>query len=317
MRSSTNPSKTGGGVAAPPLLSKGFMMKNHRLRATFHVCSRTGWIAWITFFLLTSTLAAYGGNTTPKVLAKIDGKVLTSKDFASYLALFKGNTAYQPKTLKEKKRLLEYLIDRTLLLEAAKKEGYDNFDAKIVMSGDVMYDAAMYYKQKAGKPNINLPEKYILSTVHRAENTDNPERLQNIFTALNEIAASVPVVLPLHPRTRKILDTQNIDISNLHIIEPVGYLEMIWLITHSSLVMTDSGGLQKEAYFFEKQCITLRDETEWIELVTNGFNTITGADKRKIIDTVQKALAQKIIFDKKLYGNGDAAKIIIDSLTKY
>jgi UDP-GlcNAc3NAcA epimerase len=198
-----------------------------------------------------------------------------------------------------------------------KKEGYDNFDAKIVMSGDVMYDAAKYYKQKAGKPNINLPEKYILSTVHRAENTDNPERLQNIFTALNEIAASVPVVLPLHPRTRKILDTQNIDISNLHIIEPVGYLEMIWLITHSSLVMTDSGGLQKEAYFFEKQCITLRDETEWIELVTNGFNTITGADKREIIDTVQKALAQKIIFDKKLYGNGDAAKIIIDSLTKY
>jgi hypothetical protein len=104
------------------------MMKNHRLRATFHVCSRTGWIAWITFFLLTSTLAAYGGNTTPKVLAKIDGKVLTSKDFASYLALFKGNTAYQPKTLKEKKRLLEYLIDRTLLLEAAKKEGYDKRD---------------------------------------------------------------------------------------------------------------------------------------------------------------------------------------------
>ncbi len=102
-------------------------MRKHRLRAIFPASPRTAWIVWM-IFLLATTFSTSAGDTPPKIVAKIDGKVLTSKDFTSYLALFKGNPAYWPKTLKDKKRLLQYLIDRTLLLEAAKKEGYDKRD---------------------------------------------------------------------------------------------------------------------------------------------------------------------------------------------
>jgi len=152
-----------------------------------------------------------------------------------------------------------------------------------------------------------------LCTIHRAENTDNATRLNNIVSALNEIAEEKQVILPLHPRTKSVLEQGGYDVSNLTIIDPVGYLNMVWLIDHCSLVVTDSGGLQKEAFFFAKPCITMRDETEWVELVDNGFNVIVGANKEKIIDAYSESNITSN-YDMDLYGLGKASRIILEKI---
>ena len=158
---------------------------------------------------------------------------------------------------------------------------------------------------------------YVLCTIHRAENTDDPKRLRAIFEALNEIAKNQQVVLPLHPRTKKIIQSLKINTQNLTIIDPVGYLNMLWLLDNCSLVMTDSGGLQKEAYFFTVPCITLRDETEWVELVEAGVNTLVGADKNKILFAYQAAQNRFIneSYELNLYGRGgEASRKIVEHL---
>lgn len=198
-----------------------------------------------------------------------------------------------------------------------KKEGYDNIDCEIVNVGDVMQDAAIFYSSKAKRPQADIPERFALCTVHRAENTDAPSRLLAIFNALEEISKTTPVVLPLHPRTKGKLTALNYDFENSNIIfiNPVGYLEMVWLLSNCQFVLTDSGGLQKEAYFFSKPCITMRDETEWVELVENGFNTLAGADTDKIISIVNAIDENKNIdFSMRLYGNGDAGEKIVEKL---
>jgi len=181
--------------------------------------------------------------------------------------------------------------------------------------GDVMQDGAMFYKDLAKKPsNLKLEtSNYILCTIHRAENTDDEQRLRNIFEALKIIAEDKQIILPLHPRTKKILQTLDIDISRLIIIDPIGYLEMVWLIDNCDLVMTDSGGLQKEAFFFQKPCITLRDETEWVELIENRFNVLAGADKEKILE-LYKNFEFSDNFSIDLYGNGMASNHIVKEL---
>jgi len=196
------------------------------------------------------------------------------------------------------------------------KEGYDNLNCKIARTGDVMQDAALFFAKKAVKPEFDIPKKFVLATIHRAENTDDLDRLNSIFEALNEIGKDMPVLLPLHPRTKKIIRNDNIKIDNdnIFIVEAVGYLEMIYLLQKCQLVMTDSGGLQKEAYFFKKYCLTLRDETEWVELVENGFNLLVAADKSKIIDGFKIAKKSKPDFSKQLYGGGKAANEIVKIL---
>lgn len=194
-----------------------------------------------------------------------------------------------------------------------KNEGFDNFKCKIIKSGDVMQDGAIFYKQFARKPDITIDSDFVLCTVHRAENTNSEVRLKSIFEALNAVANKKQVILPLHPRTKKIINDLNLNVSNLNIIEPVGYLEMVWLINNCSLIMTDSGGLQKEAYFFEKNCIVLRDETEWVELVENGFNSLSGADTKNIIDIFNN-IKFNSDFTLDLYGKGSASNKIIQGL---
>ena len=190
--------------------------------------------------------------------------------------------------------------------------------ARIVKCGDVMQDAAIFYSNLAQKPELNLPDRFILATIHRAENTDDPKRLTSIFNALAEISNEIPIILPIHPRTKKIISTSQLTphTSQLIIIDPIGYLEMIYLLKTCSLVVTDSGGLQKEAFFFEKPCITLRDETECVELVENGFNKIVGADENNIISGYQEMSKIKNDYNINLYGNGEASKKIIYELLK-
>lgn len=208
----------------------------------------------------------------------------------------------------------------TTAIDNLKNEGFDNIDAKIVLSGDVMQDASIFYaqnsKEKAKLSSDFFDGEFVLCTVHRAENTDDSRRLTEIVEALNEIHKQRRVVVPIHPRTRQILAKLNLEL-NVDLIDPVGYFDMIELLKNCSLVMTDSGGLQKEAFFFGKFCVTMRDETEWVELVKNGFNTLVGADRSKILEGYNKMLSCSADFSMDLYGGGRAGDKIIDELLAY
>ena len=197
------------------------------------------------------------------------------------------------------------------------KEGYEAFGKNILLTGDVMYDAMLTYRHIAHPPSdIQLPASYVLATMHRAENTDDPDRLRDIIESLNAMAEVSAVVFPLHPRTRKYI--QQGVMPALHpgikVTSPLGYLEMIYLLEHCKMVVTDSGGLQKEAYFFSKPCITVREETEWTELVAAGCNTICGSKKDSILMAFNHYLDKEVYFPAGLYGNGDASEQIVQAL---
>lgn len=224
---------------------------------------------------------------------------------------------------EEINRILTDRISHLLFVPSAtamqnlKNEGFLNFDCQIVQSGDIMQDAVLHYANIAKKPAFKLAKNFALCTIHRAENTDCLPRLREIFAALCEIAKQMQVILPLHPRTQKILEQEQIDTQGIRVVEPVSYLEMIWLLRTCKIVLTDSGGLQKEAYFFKKPCLTLRDETEWIELVEKGYNVIVGANKEKIINFFLKIADNKEIqFCETLYGGGKAAEVILQTIQK-
>ncbi|MDP8211183.1 MAG: UDP-N-acetylglucosamine 2-epimerase (non-hydrolyzing) [Candidatus Stygibacter australis] len=184
--------------------------------------------------------------------------------------------------------------------------------SKVILSGDIMLDAFLYYLPQAKAPKIKIPPEYLLSTIHRPENTDNPVNLNNIFSALNYIAKDIPLIIPLHPRTTQIIDKTQFD--NITFIQPVGYFEMLYLLQHCSLVLTDSGGLQKEAFFMKKPCVTIREETEWSELIQNGFNVLAGSDYNNIISSTSIMLNKEMDFSLELYGKGNAGKIILSEL---
>ena len=310
------------------------------------------------------------------------GAIVASKLHIKLAHIEAGLRSFNMKMPEEVNRILTDRVSTILFcptdtaMKNLKAEGFPfslttNHQQLITNVGDVMQDGAMFYKSLAKIPEavsslwslvssedskkqnlqtINQKPKtknYILCTIHRAENTDDETRLRSIFEALNEIAKEKQIILPLHPRTKKLLENlqtknQKLLTKNLTIIDPVGYLEMVWLIDNCDLVMTDSGGLQKEAYFFEKQCITLRDETEWVELVECGANRLVGADKEKIVSSYQllvssenskndelKTKNQKLKTNNKelktknqklqtnLYGGGKASQNIIKYLLEY
>lgn len=218
-------------------------------------------------------------------------------------------------------RISDYLLCPTqTAVDNLMKEGYKNINTIIEKTGDVMQDAANFYAQKSEQKSTIVKEinlnKYILTTLHRAENTDDKERLSNIVEALNEIHQTIcPIVLPLHPRTKKKLESFKLELK-VKIINPVGYFDMIELIKNSSLVMTDSGGLQKEAFFFKKNCVTMRDQTEWVELITADVNVLVCANKNQIIQQSKKMLNKISDFTLDLYGNGMASKNIAETIIK-
>lgn len=189
----------------------------------------------------------------------------------------------------------------------------------VQLVGDVMLDATLHYLDRSRKPEavtLNATAPFVLCTVHRAENTDDAARLAGIVRAINDLASQVPVILPLHPRTatalRQLSDTSLS--SAVTIIDPVGFLEMTWLLAHCTLVVTDSGGLQKEAYFHQKPCLTLREETEWIELVTAGCNRLISPFETNVLAV--SAEMRSVVMSKGhgLYGDGNAADRVVDAL---
>lgn len=195
----------------------------------------------------------------------------------------------------------------------------------VILTGDVMFDAFLHFKEKAGRHSRILDtldldsDSYCLATVHRQENTDDSQRLANIFSALKELSdAGQQVILPLHPRTRKVLEQKDIRVdenTGIRVIEAVGYLDMIHLEANAGLICTDSGGVQKEAYFAGVPCITLRDETEWVETVEAGANILAGTEKQAILDAFELARNTQVNVLPNLYGDGHAAVKIIDNLT--
>jgi UDP-GlcNAc3NAcA epimerase len=234
-----------------------------------------------------------------------------------------GLRSFNMRMPEEINRILTDQISDMLLCptEAAVKnlerEGFNNKPVRYLNVGDVMQDCAMLFTEYATEPKgIDVRGDFVLATFHRAENTDKKERLVTIVKALNHVHRHVaPVVLPLHPRTRAALNRHNLDLLAT-VIDPVGYFEMLWLLKNSSLVMTDSGGLQKEAFFFSKYCVTLRDQTEWIELVENEVNSLVGADFEAIILAAEKNINAKMNVRACLYGSGNASGVIVRNLVR-
>lgn len=266
------------------------------------------------------TVVVYGDTNTT-----LAGAIASAKLHIPIAHVEAGLRSFNMQMPEEINRILTDRISKILFCPtlAAKKnlenEGFShwNTSSKLLISGDVMLDGALYYAGFSEKPaSIDCDNEFILSTIHRAENTNNKIRLKGIVSALNELGKSKKIIFPVHPRTKKIISEENFDISNIEIIDPVGYFNMIWLINHCSIIMTDSGGLQKEAFFFKKPCITLRDQTEWVELVDLKVNFLAGADRGNIL-TVYSELNNMIDFNNfnlELYGNGQASKLIVEEL---
>ncbi len=189
----------------------------------------------------------------------------------------------------------------------------------VYLVGDVMYDSIKKYRRaidKAGLPGT--AGSGILCTIHRAENTDDPSNLRQIFAGLAKLGREV--LIPLHPRTAGFLKKYGIKVSrNIRLIKPVGYIEMLKLEKNASVIITDSGGVQKEAFIFGVPCVTLRNETEWVETVRGGMNVLTGVSGEKLAKAVKGAVAapRRHIDPEKAYGNGTAHKKIVDILEKY
>jgi len=212
------------------------------------------------------------------------------------------------------------LAPTELAVENLKREG---IRPEIVINvGDVMYEAMIFYRAIAQQQSTVLQslklngKGFILATIHRAENTDDPDRLSGVMQGLIGLSKQLPVVLPLHPRTRNALEAAGMlaEVNRaVRLIEPVGYLDMVMLESAAALIATDSGGVQKEAYFNRVPCLTLRDGTEWVELVSAGANFLVGADPHKIIETGRSALSVKID-SAKLYGDGHAGEAIVARL---
>ncbi|MCJ7690780.1 MAG: UDP-N-acetylglucosamine 2-epimerase (non-hydrolyzing) [Clostridiaceae bacterium] len=223
---------------------------------------------------------------------------------------------------EEQNRILTDHLSKFLFiptLSAQNNLQHEGITKGVYNIGDVMYDGILHFKEIANKKSsiiskLKLNDKeFFLCTIHRAENTNSIERLGSIISALND--SGEKCILPLHPRTKSYIKDYGLKFSdNIEIIEPLGYLDMIQLEMHCKKIITDSGGVQKEAFFMGKPCITLRDETEWIETVENGWNIIVGTNKEKIIDAIREFSPSRK--QDNIFGDGDASTKILNIINK-
>lgn len=239
-----------------------------------------------------------------------------------------GLRSFNTRMPEEINRIVADRVSRLLLCPtdaAVENLAREGITVGVDNVGDVMYDAVLHYGAKAKRESqifhkLSLQERgYVLATCHRQENTDDPERMTAIIDALARITDELPVVLPLHPRTRKRLLELGLEqcLNRLQVIEPISYLEMIALEQGARVIVTDSGGVQKEAFFFGIPCVTLRDETEWGETISSGWNLLAGADKMKIAAAfdIQKNIDPSTPRHD-FYGDGRAAERILQRIRK-
>ncbi len=222
------------------------------------------------------------------------------------------------------------LVNEGFIVDYEGQVDMDN--PKIYHCGDVMYDNSIYFSELSDQKSTLIEElglkenEFILSTVHRNDNTDNVENLSSIFHSFIEIGNKhkMPIILPLHPRTSKMMDkllsTDMINEiksnQNIRIIPPASFLDIIALEKKCRLVITDSGGVQKEAYFFKKPCVILRPQTEWVEIVETGSAVITDANKDKICNAVSNLLSSVKLSFPPVFGQGKAAEFIVNEIIK-
>jgi UDP-N-acetylglucosamine 2-epimerase len=213
------------------------------------------------------------------------------------------------------------------------REGIKDGKGKIVKKvGDVMYDSILYYLKLSERKSTILKDlgfdtshesrvtSYYLATLHRAENTDDPKRLESILKALNEIGRNTPVVLPLHPRTKKMIETYHLfsEFKNIKFIEPVSYLNMLKLEKNAKAILTDSGGVQKEAYWLKVPCLTLREETEWVETIKSGWNVLVGIGVKRIVKEVSHTeKRRRYLKGNRVFGDGKASQKIVQILIRH
>lgn len=253
----------------------------------------------------------------------IAGSLAASKMLIPVIHVEAGLRSFNKAMPEEQNRILTDHISDLLFvptqtaIDNLKLEGITNGVHNV---GDVMYDGILHFTEIAKNKSQILEQigvkegEYLLCTIHRAENTNDPNRLKGIIDGLN--AVSDTIVLPIHPRTQKYLADYNMTVKDhIKVIEPVGYLDMVRLESGSKKIVTDSGGVQKEAFFLAKPCITMRDETEWVETVDNGWNIIVGADASKIQNAIEK-------FDptqdrKNYFGDGTASLQMVKLIKEY
>ena len=184
--------------------------------------------------------------------------------------------------------------------------------------GDVMYDIAIHYGDKLDSERDYIKDQdYVLATLHRAENTDSLSRMKSIVDAFEILSKDMHIILPLHPRTKNILKEYKLSekLNAVEVIEPQSYLDMIALEKSAKVILTDSGGIQKEAFFYQVPCVTMRDETEWRETIESGWNVLVGADSNSIVNNVRNFYeTSPRLCSKKPYGNGDASLKITDTI---
>jgi UDP-N-acetylglucosamine 2-epimerase len=198
---------------------------------------------------------------------------------------------------------------------------------RVVLSGDVMLDNSLYFAQIAEEKcgiltqHGLLSKQFLLATIHRNDNTDTPERLTSIFEALLSLAAENKIVLPLHPRTKKMLPLslskelydRVLGCENIMLLPPASFFEIIMLEKHARLVLTDSGGVQKEAYFYHTPCVIMRPETEWVEIVNAGAGILADADRERIVSSAKALMSFEGDFPS-LFGDGHAAEHILETI---
>ena len=242
-----------------------------------------------------------------------------------------GLRSHNPAMPEEINRVLTDRVSSLLLcptetaVNNLEKEGFPyeaitKLKQQIVNVGDVMFDAVLYYRERALK-EVNLEtfglehQSYALCTIHRQENTDQVERIKSILSALQSIAKDLVVVLPLHPRTKAKISQYNLEsfLESLHLLDPLPYLEMQRLQMSAKVMLTDSGGMQKEAYFHRVPCVTLRDETEWIETVEIGWNQLVGVDENAIVRTA-KSIKPTTTTQTSIFGDGYAVEKVIKAI---
>lgn len=249
------------------------------------------------------------------------GALVASKLLIPVSHVEAGLRSFNKNMPEEQNRILTDHISKYLFVPS--ETAVNNLKAEGIVegvynTGDVMFDAINLFKNKAENKSsilnlLNIDKKnYILSTIHRAENTNDINRLSNIIESLN--SSDENIILPLHPRTKKFIKDYDLHLSErIKIINPIGYLDMIKLMNNSKKIVTDSGGIQKEAYFLKVPCITMRDETEWVETVNNGWNTLVGCDKEKIKNSILNFNPTTEPIN--VFGNGNAADIISEIIS--
>ena len=250
------------------------------------------------------------------------GALAASKLLIPVIHIEAGLRSFNKAMPEEQNRILTDHISDLLLVpteDAIKNLTNEGIKKGIHNVGDVMYDAVLMFKEIAKSKSGLLKEldvnsgEYLLTTIHRAENTNDINRLRNMIEALNE--SGEKIILPLHPRTKKFIEGYGLNFNeNIKVIDPIGYLEMLMLEENSKMIVTDSGGVQKEAYFMGKPCITMRDETEWVETVACGWNVVVGTDKSKILDNIRNFKPTRI--QQAIFGDGNAAQKILNIINE-